>query len=104
MTLYPKLLNGLIKKCEEYRSRKINVRDFHHTISQAEQEVTALEEKDLRQFFMLMESEIDYIRVMRNESDLTYLTPTEEVDSFEEIIPLIKKIEEECIKRLQIKS
>ncbi len=101
MSLYPNLLKLLIEKCKEYRSRNITTADFHYIISQAEQEVVALEEKDLRKFLMLTESEIDYIRVMNNEADFMCREPLKEIDSFEKIAPLTLKVEEECRKRLE---
>ena len=100
MTLYPDLLNFLINKCREYRAKRITTGEFYSIVSQAEQEVTALEEKELRKLLMLMENEIDYIRVMNNEADFMYSEPSNEVDSFEQIIPLTRKLEDECRKRL----
>jgi hypothetical protein len=100
MTLYVDLLNWLILKCTEYRSKKITTSEFHQVIVDAEQIVTAYEEKELRHFVMLMENEIDYIQVMNNEADFMYKDSIVESDCFESILPVAKRLEENCIKRL----
>ena len=100
MTTYPKILQEILVICKKFREKNIAIADFHQAIYQAEQTIVSLEDKDLRHFFMLMENEIDSIRVMNNEPDFLYDSKAKETDISLQILPIVEKVEKECKKRL----
>ena len=100
MTIYAEILNKCLDACSNFRKKIIDINELHQTISWAEQEIVSFEEKELRNFFMLIENEIDYLRVMNNETDFMYDPTKKEADISSQTIPLLDKIETECKKWL----
>lgn len=103
MHIYEEVLKKVLNVCNRFRKHNASANDLHETIAWAEQEITSFEEKELRKFFTLSESEIDYIRVMNNEIDFMYTKErNEEKESIKQLLPIIDKIERECRSRLNL--
>ncbi len=91
MSIYPEVVQTVLDVCQLYIDNGCDVKKLHQTSHWAEICVTSLEEKELREFFMIIENEIDYIRVMSNETDFEYRGLVE-IEDRESILKIVNKI------------
>lgn len=82
MSLYPEVLQRLGNACLQYRERIIGIEEFQTVVRQAEEAVTAFEERDLRRILNRAENELELIRFAVNEAR-----------QFEESLKVVSKIE-----------
>ncbi len=99
-SIYKDLLHEIIKKCSRFKKKELSISEIHGFIHTAESQVVSYEEKDLRQLLCFAENDIDYIRTMNNEADFMYKPNYQEFDSYNDLLPIINRIEMECRKRL----
>ena len=70
MTLYPHALERVKTACLDYQSRRIGVEQLQTAIWNESQQITALEEKEFRQFLQDSEGELDLLRYTVDEQFL----------------------------------
>ncbi len=90
-TIYIDVFEKVLFVCDEYIDRKCTPRKVHQVVAWAESCIVNFEEKELREFFMCMEGEIDHIRVMANETDFEY-RDIPEIEDREKMLIVIDKI------------
>ena len=90
-TIYPQVIKKVLSVCDEYIEEKCSAKHLHGIIVWAEDYVVNFEEKNLRNFFTTIEGEIDYIRVMANETDFEYRN-IPEIENREKMLEIVNKI------------
>jgi hypothetical protein len=83
MSLYPEVLRQLGNSCSQYRQRLIESEELQAGVRNAEELVTAYEERELRKFLHWAEGELELIRFTMNEDR-----------AFQESLNVVSKIEE----------
>jgi len=71
-TIYPDVFEKVLSICDQYIAKECTPRKVQEIIAWAENSIQNFEEKDLRKFFTVTESDIDFVRVMANEADFEY--------------------------------
>lgn len=95
-TIYPQVIETVLNTCEQYVDGKCRAKELHRVIYWAEDYIVNFEEKELREFFRCMESEIDFIRVMKNKTDFEYRN-IPEIENREKILMIIDKIKNKLL-------
>jgi hypothetical protein len=95
-TTYPQVIEKVLSTCDKYIEEKCSAKQLHGIIIWAEDYIVNFEEKDLRNFFTIIEGDIDYIRVMANETDFEY-RDIPEIENREKMLQVISKIKEKLL-------
>ena len=97
-TIYPDVFEKVLLICDQYIANECTPRKVQEIIGWAESSIQNFEEKDLREFFTVIESDIDFVRVMANEADFEY-RGIPEIENKEEMLKIVHKIKTELINR-----
>jgi len=62
MTIYPGIIRSLLEDCRSYRQRQKDLDALKSAIWNAAQQITALEDRELRRKLQQMEAELDSIQ------------------------------------------
>lgn len=95
-TIYPHVIEKVLIMCELYMKKECSAKKLQETMYWAEYCIDNFEEKDLRNFFMIVEGDIDSIRVMANGTDLDR-EEIFEIENREKILEVISRIKEKLI-------
>ena len=90
-TIYPDVFEKVLFICDQYIEKKCTPRKVQEVVGWAETCIANFEEKALREFFMVMEGDIDTIRVMANETCFEQMG-IPEIENREEMLKVVHKI------------
>ncbi len=65
--IYPEVINHLKKSCKDFLDEKITIQDIQEEIFSTENQVVALEEKQLHTILYDAENQIELLRYTTNE-------------------------------------
>ena len=95
-TIYPQVIEKVLNMCDQYTEGKCDAKKLQEITYWAEQSIVNFEEKDLRNFFMNIEGDIDSVRAMANGIDLGR-EEIPEIENREEMLKIVHKIKTELI-------
>ncbi len=95
-TIYPDVFEKVLFICDQYIANECTPKKVQEITGWAESFIQNFEEKDLRKFFTVIESDIDFVRVMANEADFEYRGIPER-ENREEMLKIIHRIKTELI-------
>lgn len=96
-TIYPDVFEKVLFICDQYIEGKCTSGKVQQIVGWAETCIANFEEKELREFFMIMENEIDFIRVMANEADFEY-RGIPEVENREAMLKIVQEIKTKLVR------
>jgi hypothetical protein len=94
ITIYPQVIDKVLNSCAMYTNQEINSKTLQQVIYWAEHSIVNFEEKELRNFLMEIEGDIDTVRALANG---TNIDSSEEVEDRKEILKIITKLRENLL-------
>lgn len=82
MTIYPDIIRSLLEDCRRYRQRQENLDALKSAIWNAAEQVTALEDREIRRKLQQAEAELDSIQ-FTTDSDKVFTKTLKALDALE---------------------